>query len=279
MAMNLRGVRVPSFLYGTAWKEDRTEGLVIDALDAGFRGLDTANQRKHYDEQAVGRGLESKWREGFVDRAELFIQTKFTFQAGQDHRLPYEPTAPIATQVAQSLASSLQHLGVTWIDSLLLHGPSRGEGLGPEDHEAWRAMEALVDSGQVKLLGVSNVTPGQLREVLELARVAPAFVQNRCYADRRWDHATREICDDHGLVYQGFSLLTANRAVLASPAILTIAKRRQRSAAEIVFRFAQQVGMLPITGTSDPDHMKLDLGIEGFTLDVDELAVVNAGGR
>src|ERR1700752_751711 len=102
---------VPDFLYGTAWKEGRTAALVELALRAGFRGIDTANQRRHYFEAGVGQGLAAAYRDGVVTRADLFLQTKFTYQPGQDHRLPYDPAATFAAQVSQSLASSLEHLG------------------------------------------------------------------------------------------------------------------------------------------------------------------------
>jgi diketogulonate reductase-like aldo/keto reductase len=81
----------PAFMYGTAWKEDRTASLTELALRAGFRGIDTANQRKHYFEAGVGEGLASGYRAGIVTRADLFLQTKFTYLRGQDHRLPYDP--------------------------------------------------------------------------------------------------------------------------------------------------------------------------------------------
>src|SRR5689334_9382243 len=113
----------PTFIYGTAWKEDRTEGLVLEALDAGFRAIDTANQRKHYYEEGVGRALRQKL--GSIARDDLFIQTKFTFRDGQDDRLPYDPKASVAEQVAQSFQSSLSHLGLDRVDSLVLHGPSQ----------------------------------------------------------------------------------------------------------------------------------------------------------
>jgi diketogulonate reductase-like aldo/keto reductase len=145
-------VQPPSYLYGTAWKEDATESCVVAALSAGFRGIDTANQRKHYHEEGVGRGIADWLRSGGT-RDQLYLQTKFTFRDGQDHRLPYDEHAPIATQVKQSFESSLVHLGITYLDSLVLHGPSQGGTLGRLDHEAWRAMEALVDTGQV---GVSR---------------------------------------------------------------------------------------------------------------------------
>ena len=97
-----RGHKIPSFLYGTAWKEDRTEALTAQALAAGFTGIDTANQRKHYYEAGVGAAVTRALADGLIRREQLFLQTKFTFQAGQDHRLPYDPAADYATQVKQS---------------------------------------------------------------------------------------------------------------------------------------------------------------------------------
>src|SRR5664279_5372240 len=102
---------IADFLYGTAWKEDRTAALTELALRSGFRAIDTANQRRHYVEEGVGQGLAAAYRAGVATRDELFLQTKFTYQRGQDHRLPYDPAASHSVQVAQSMASSLEHLG------------------------------------------------------------------------------------------------------------------------------------------------------------------------
>lgn len=274
----IRGVHVPGWLYGTAWKEEATESLVYGALTTGFRGLDTANQRKHYDEAGVGRGLARALQAG-LRRDQLFLQTKFTHLAGQDHRLPYDAAAPVGEQVAQSFASSLAHLGVAHLDSLVLHGPSLRDRLAPADREAWRAIEAIADAGGAALIGISNVTAGQLRELIELARIPPALVQNRCYAQRGWDRAIRALCRDHGIVYQAFSLLTANRDVVAHRAVRAIATRHARTPAQIVFRFARQVGMLPLTGTSRLEHMRDDLAIEEFALTEDEIAVIDTAGQ
>jgi diketogulonate reductase-like aldo/keto reductase len=276
--IELRGVRVPGFLYGTAWKEDATEALAFGALTTGFRGIDTANQRKHYHEAGVGRGI-ARARAAGIRRDELFVQTKFTHLGGQDQRLPYDAAAPVAEQVAQSFASSLEHLGVEHIDSLLLHGPSQRDGLAAADREAWRAMEALAEAGRVALIGISNVTAGQLRELVGLARVPPAFVQNRCYADRGWDRAIRALCAEHGITYQAFSLLTANRDVVARRGVRAIATRHGKTPAQIIFRFARQVGMLPLTGTSSPVHMREDLAIDDLTLDAQELATIDTAGE
>jgi diketogulonate reductase-like aldo/keto reductase len=267
----LDGVRVPRFLYGTAWKEEQTQRLTELALRQGFRGIDTANQRRHYHEAAVGRAVAAALASGLVARDGLFLQTKFTFRAGQDQRLPYDPQAPVRTQVEQSFASSLGHLGAEVIDSYLLHGPSQRSGLAAADWEAWRAMEALHAGGRARLLGVSNFSVEQLRQLRERARVPPRFVQNRCYASRGWGRGVREYCAAHGMVYQGFSLLTANRDALAHPELARIARRHGRTAAQVVFRFALEVGMVPLTGTTDAGHMREDLEAFEFRLRPDEV--------
>ena len=257
----------PTFLYGTAWKEDNTRPLVDQAVRAGFRGIDTANQRKHYHEAGVGQALAELYRQKVVRREELFLQTKFTFQDGQDQRLPYDPKADTATQVQQSFASSLEHLGTTFLDSYVLHGPSRRVGLGAMDWEAWRAMEAIAADGRARALGVSNVSLEQLEELTAKAKIAPSYVQNRCYAIHGWDAGVRAFCSSHAIRYQGFSLLTANPDVLRSATVKQIAKRLVRTPAQVVFRFALQIGMLPLTGTTDPIHMREDLDVLGFAVD------------
>src|SRR5437667_12828260 len=139
---------VPDFLYGTAWKEDRTPALTELALRMGFRAIDTANQRRHYFEAGVGQGLAAAYRAGVVMRADLFLQTKFTYQGGQDHRLPYDPAVELSTQVAQSLASSLEHLGTDRVDSYALRGPASRRGRTDDEAEGRAARGEERDGGQ-----------------------------------------------------------------------------------------------------------------------------------
>ncbi|MDQ3283392.1 MAG: aldo/keto reductase [Acidobacteriota bacterium] len=265
---------IPPFLYGTAWKEDETERLTRLALEAGFRGIDTANQRKHYFEAGAGAAIQSAIAEGLVERDELFLQTKFTYRDGQDHRLPYDPNANATTQVEQSFASSLEHLHVDTLDSYVLHGPSRRRGLGAVDVEVWRAMEQLQQTGKTRYLGVSNVAIDQLEALCELASVRPTFVQNRCFARMQWDAEVRAFCRTNGIIYQGFSLLTANARELMSPRFRRIVARSGKTPAQVVFRFARQVGMLPLTGTTDPSHMREDLAIDDFELTAEEISEI-----
>jgi len=264
----------PDFMYGTAWKEDLTQALTELALRTGFRAIDTANQRRHYVEAAVGEGLAAVYRAGVVTRAELFLQTKFTYQQGQDHRLPYDPAADLSTQVAQSVASSLQHLGTDHLDSYVLHGPASGYGWTEDDAEVWTAMVKERDAGRTRLLGVSNVGLRHLQQMAAAGAETPAFVQNRCFARLGWDRDVRGFCTTHGIVYQGFSLLTANPDVLRHRLVGGIAARLQATPAQVVFRFAQAVGMLPLTGTTDPTHMKQDLASRELTLSADEVQTI-----
>lgn len=267
-------MQVPSFFYGTAWKEERTEALTTQALQAGFRAIDTANQRRHYHEAAVGVAVAAFCRDAGVARAELFLQTKFTHLDGQDHRLPYDRDAPVAEQVAQSFRSSLEHLRTSFVDSYVLHGPSLGDALADEDWQAWHAMEALHQAGHARALGVSNVGVAHLVPLCRGAGVKPAWVQNRCYARTGWDRAVRELCRAEGIAYQGFSLLTANRRELGSAVVARIAERLGATVPQVILRFAMQVGIVPLTGTSSREHLRQDLACVDFELRADELAAL-----
>jgi diketogulonate reductase-like aldo/keto reductase len=265
---------IPDFLYGTAWKEDRTAALVELALRVGFRAIDTANQRRHYFEAGVGQGLASAYRAGLVTRDDLFLQTKFTYQRAQDHRLPYDPAAALSVQVEQSMASSLDHLGTDHLDSYVLHGPSSNYDWTDADAEVWEAMRKERDAGRTRVLGVSNVAVEHLRQMEASRAELPAFVQNRCYARLGWDRDVRQFCRDHKIIYQGFSLLTANQEVLNHPLIASIAANAGANPAQIIFRFAKSIGILPLTGTSNAEHMKQDLASRELKLQPETLEAI-----
>jgi len=270
-------IQIPSFIYGTAWKKEATAELVLQAVEAGFRAIDTANQLIHYDEARVGEALVQLSQQG-VTRDQLFLQTKFTPVNGQDHRTPYDPNAKITKQVKQSFDSSLAHLHTDYLDSYVLHGPYYRGGLGPEDWEVWAAIESLYEAGKTKMVGVSNVSAGQLSQLCAQAKHKPMVVQNRCYAALGWDKAVRDLCREHGIIYQGFSLLTANREVFIDPGVRAIAERYQAGVAQVVFRFAMQVSMVPLTGTTNWQHMEEDLRCDRFTLTPEELRLVETIG-
>jgi diketogulonate reductase-like aldo/keto reductase len=268
----------PQFIYGTAWKEESTAELTGLALQSGFRAIDTANQRKHYFEAKVGEALREAYRAGTITRDDVFLQTKYTYQSGQDHRLPYDPSTTFSEQVAQSMASSLEHLGSDYVDSYLLHGPASGYGWTESDAEVWTAVLRERDAGRTRHAGVSNVSVKHLEQMAESGAELPRFVQNRCYARLRWDRAVRMFCAAHGIVYQGFSLLTANQQVLAHPLIGGIARRHGAGIAQVIFRFAMSIGILPLTGTSSAEHMRQDLASKSLQLSDEEIQSIEGVG-
>jgi diketogulonate reductase-like aldo/keto reductase len=269
------GISIPPFMYGTAWKKDATSLLVQLAVESGFRAIDTANQLIHYEEARVGEALQALVSKG-IPRESLFLQTKFTPVNGQDHRTPYDAKASLTTQVRQSFESSLGHLHTDHLDSYVLHGPYSRRGLGNSDWEVWAAMEELYRSGKTRMIGISNVTADQLSLLCAKASTKPMVVQNRCYASLGWDKEVRDLCRAQGILYQGFSLLTANQPVLASPAIRSIAARLKTGAAQVIFRFSMQLGMLPLTGTTSAQHMKDDLRADELRLTSEEVSLIES---
>jgi diketogulonate reductase-like aldo/keto reductase len=261
---------LPSFIYGTAWKKEATAALVKTAVGAGFTAIDTANQPRHYNEPAVGEALA-----GF-SRDSLWLQTKFTPVNGHDNRIPYDAQAALTDQVNQSFESSLKHLRTDRLDSYLLHGPYTYPALGPEDWEVWTAFEAIHKSGRAGMIGISNVNVLQLAMLIDKADIKPMVVQNRCFANRGWDRDVRKLCGEHDIMYQGFSLLTANPYVLRHPQVISIAKRLGVGTPQVVFRFAIQAGMVPLTGTTDLEHMKEDLQVSNVQLSADEVKLIES---
>lgn len=268
------GVAMPRIIYGTAWKKERTAELVATALRAGFRGIDTACQPKHYHEAGVGEGLAAVLGRD-LGRQQIYLQTKFTPSKGQDpDNIPYDPKASLGAQVRQSFAASLRNLRTDYLDGLVLHSPYPRDA---DTLEAWRAMEALHDQGGVRQLGISNCYElKRLKSLCRKARIKPAVIQNRFYAKTGHDRDIRAFCADSGIIYQSFWTLTANPAVLADPALVALADRHTCSAAQLFFRYLTQLDIVCLTGTTSAEHMAQDLDIFRFRLTAPECETVDA---
>lgn len=267
-------MQMPPIIYGTAWKKERTESLVIQAVRAGFRGIDTACQPKHYHEPGAGAAIAACLRDGVVSREHLYVQTKFTPLSGQDpQRVPYDVDAPLRDQVAQSFTVSLRNLQTSYLDALVLHSPLRRD---EQTLEAWQAMETLVDTGGVKRLGISNCYDLKTLESLyRSSRVKPTVIQNRFYAESDYDIDIREFCTKHGMAYQSFWTLTANPHLLADETVRLLSLKYQRSPAQILFRYLAHVGVTPLTGTTSAQHMHEDLSVFAFELSAVEIKAMS----
>jgi diketogulonate reductase-like aldo/keto reductase len=268
-----RRIRTPRIIYGTAWKKADTARLVTLAIQTGFRGIDTACQPKHYDEAGVGTGVTASLEQGLT-RADLYLQTKFTSLSGQDpDRIPYDRKATLPDQVAQSVKVSLANLQTDYLDCVLLHSPMPTMA---QTQSAWRALEAFVDADQVLQLGISNCyRQDDIKGLYEGARIKPAVVQNRFYADTNYDRDIRAYCDQHQIIYQSFWTLSANPQLLAHKTIIGPAAIHQRTPAQILFRYLTQIGVAPLTGTKSGVHMREDLSIFDFQLSNEELRAID----
>ena len=168
------------------------------------------------------------------------------------------------------------HLKTDYIDSYILHGPSTARGLNKQDYEVWETMEFLQKDGLTKFIGVSNINPNQLQLLIDSSSIQPRFVQNRCYAQLGWDRAIRNICREFDIVYQGFSLLTANRQYISDQKIKKIAEKYEVPIPSIIFSFAKIIGMLPLTGTSNRAHMSQDISGLDIKLTNEEVSFIES---
>ncbi|SPO29046.1 uncharacterized protein UTRI_05620 [Ustilago trichophora] len=209
---------IPKLLYGTAWKGDYTSDLVILALTHGFRGIDTAGQRKHYREDHVGQALSTAQSEMNLDRRDVWVQSKFTPRSGQDwshpELIPFAHDDAVEIQVRKSLAASLRNLhpwlefepldkvtakieanhanGSGELDAGVEYGDTNGEAYidsyvlhSPlttleRTLKVWATMEVFVQLGLVRQIGISNVyDPDIFQAIARTTRIPPCVVQNR----------------------------------------------------------------------------------------------------
>ncbi|KAI1167193.1 putative aldo-keto reductase [Nemania serpens] len=258
---------MPKLLYGTAWKREVTGDLVFKALKAGFRGVDTAAQPRHYNEALVGAGIKRAISEGIVKREDLFIQTKFTPVRGQDpDNMPYDPKAPLEGQVHASVSSSLSHFAFdqpddAYLDSLVLHSP-------PSDHfldllKVWKALETYVPH-RIRQLGISNTDlhiVGRLCTSPDVS-VRPKVVQNRFYPATRWEVDLRAYCRIQGIAFQTFWTLSGNPELLRSAPVRKLAESAAISTPVALYALVLGLdGTTILDGTKSETHMGEDLKV------------------
>ncbi len=262
-------IKMPTIIYGTAWKKEYTAELVEMALLSGFRGIDTAGQPKHYQENLVGEGLLNAYEKG-IKRDELYIQTKFTPIDGQDQsNMPYLKEDSLDIQIIKSFENSKKNLHTNFIDSYVLHSP-----IFPATklNIAWNTMESFYDKKEVGQLGISNCYDlDVLQYIYKNSRIKPAVVQNRFYAQTSYDKELREWCKEKGIIYQSFWSLTANPQLLESDIISNLAQKYSKTNSQIFYRFLNHIEIVPLIGTTSQTHMLEDIAIFEFELEKSEI--------
>ncbi|KAK4038926.1 NADP-dependent oxidoreductase domain-containing protein [Parachaetomium inaequale] len=263
---------MPPMMYGTAWKKERTADLVYEAIKAGFRGIDTAAMKKHYDEASTGEGIRRAISEGICSRRDLFIQTKFT---PLDDTSSYSLTDSIPAQIHSSLATSLTNLSTPdhdppYLDALIMHSPFPSL---PQTLEAWTALQSYLPTsplpahaGKILRLGISNVTLPVLRALSSMEDPV-TIVQNRLRAaERHWDAHVRAWCASTRpqVTYQGFWTLTGNGEVWQRAGFVRdVARGAGVSLAAAWYALLMHAGVVVLNGTGDRGHMREDLEVLG----------------
>jgi 2,5-diketo-D-gluconate reductase A len=247
------GYRIPQIGLGT-WPLDdqQVAAAVVDALEAGYRHIDTAV--KYGNEKGVGNGIRSSG----LDRSEVFITTKLDgeFQ-GQD-------------RAVAGLDGSLKRLGLDYVDLLLIHWPlpRRDEFIS-----TWKTFERLQADGKVRSIGVSNFKPAHLERLMAECDVVPAVNQIQV------SPAVTRIVDisydrRHGIVTESYSPLGAGGDLLNAPVLGKIAEKHGKTPGQIVLRWHVEQGLVAIPKSANPQRMKENLDIFGFALDADDTSAI-----
>ncbi|MQA78876.1 MAG: aldo/keto reductase [Streptosporangiales bacterium] len=232
---------------------DETAVSVRTALDAGYRGIDTA--ALYRNEEGVGRAIA----ESGVPREELFVTTKlWNDWHGHDSALA-------------AFDESLGKLGLDYVDLYLIHWPVPSRDLYVE---TWRAFERLRDEGRARSIGVSNFTEEHLGRLVAETGTVPAVNQVELHplltqAPLRAYHA------EHGIATEAWAPLARGGELLAEPALVELAEKHDRSPAQVVLRWHLQLGNIVIPKSVTPERIRQNIDVFDFTLSDDDMARID----
>jgi len=261
---------MPAVGFGTLFRDlDLTTQAVRDALDAGFRHFDCAE--RYRNEEQVGVAFSEAIAAGKVRREELFITTKLW---NTNHR---------PERVEAAFEASCRRLQTDYIDCYLIHTPfafQPGDNQDPRDEEGaviydtevtlidtWRALEDLVDQGRARSIGLSDITLAALQALVAVARIKPAVVQVESHPYLpEWE--LLEFCREHGIVVLAFAPLGHGMQpnVLEDPVISQIARRLQKTPAQVALAWSVQRGVAFLTTSGNPGHMRENIDLSTLPL-------------
>lgn len=244
------GISMPKMGIGTFLLEpDDAEEAVYNALKDGYKLIDTANA--YMNEKAVGRGIKKSG----VDRKDIFLVTKLWPSVYTDDN---------------AVDETLKRLDTDYIDLLLLHQPA-GNYL-----QGYKNMEKAYKEGKVKAIGLSNFEIPQLKEVLETCEIKPQVLQFEAHPYYTEDEI-KEFLKPYNMVYMAWYPLGHGDKSLVNEEVFTkLAKKYNKTNAQIILRWHTQVGHVVIPGSKNPDHIKSNLDIFDFTLTDEELSEISS---
>lgn len=244
------GIKMPMAGIGTfLLTPDEAEASVLSALQCEYRLIDTANA--YVNEKAVGRAM----RKSGIPRDEIFLETKLW---------------PSFYEQEDAVEKTLQHLGTDYIDLLLIHQPAGNYVAG------YRLMEKAYKEGKVRAIGLSNFTPEQVQEILDICEVKPAVLQTEVHPYSQ-EKKLKEFLDKEGIVIQAwYPLGHGDKALIQEPLFTEFGKKYGKSNAQIILRWHIQAGNIVIPGSKNPAHIKDNFNLFDFALTDDEMAKITA---
>ncbi|MFC4508213.1 MULTISPECIES: aldo/keto reductase [Streptomyces] len=248
------GTTLPALGLGT-WPMDDTqaEGAVAEALELGYRLVDTATNYRN--ESGVGRGVAR----GGVPREEIVVTTKVP---GRHHG--YEETLA-------SFEESRARLGLDYVDLYLIHWPLPRVG---RYVDSWRAMIKLREEGLVRSIGVSNFTPEHIERLEKETGVLPSVNQIELHPMFPQDEL-RAFHEAKGVLTESWSPLGRGSALLQDPVVVSVSEAFGVTPAQVVLRWHTQLGAVPIPKSSDPDRQRANLDVFGFELGPAQLRAIS----
>ena len=239
------GIKMPMADIGTfLFFSDEAEASVLSALQCGYRLIDTANA--YVNEKAVGRAM----RKSGIPRDEIFLETKLW---------------PSFYEQEDAVEKTLQRLGTDYIDLLLIHQPAGNYIAG------YRLMEKAYKEGKVRAIGLSNFTPEQVQEILDICEVKPAVLQTEVHPYSQ-EKELKAFLDKEGIVIQAwYPLGHGDKTLREEPLFTELAHKYGKSNSQIILRWHIQSGNIVIPGSKNPQHIKDNLDVFDFTLTDNEL--------
>jgi diketogulonate reductase-like aldo/keto reductase len=259
-ALNNGSGEIPALGFGTSLSDNRkTRDAVKAAVEVGFRHLDAAE--RYRNEAQVGAALKELFADGTVRREDLFVTTKLW---NNNHR---------PERVKPALQASLDRLGLDAVDLYLVHTPfafQPGDDQDPRHphgaviydegvtlEETWSAMEALVDEGLSRAVGLSDIDAERAREIIDTARIKPAVVEVESHPYHpQWE--LHELCSRHGIILLAFAALghALEPRLLDDALIVSIAQRFEKTPAQVLLAWGIQRGTAVLTGSVTPSRIK-----------------------
>ena len=270
---------IPALGFGTLIPDPRaTEQATKTAMEVGFRHFDCSE--RYRNEQAVGDAMRDVFKAGTIQRKDVFVTTKLW---NNNHR---------PERVKPAFEASRLRLRLDYVDCYLVHTPfafQPGDEQDPRDKrgqviydprvtlvDTWRALECLVDEGQCKSIGLSNINLEQLQEIVEAARIKPAVVEVESHPYLpEWD--LLEYCQRHGIVLLAFAALGHGMEprLLDHPVIIAIAQRVRKTPAQVLLAWAVQRGTAFLTTSVTP--ARIQENFELSTLPEDAMQEIRDG--